>query len=199
MDKSDELLDLVSEKDEVIGTIRKSEAHKDSTKIHREVAIAIFNQNGEVLIQRRSLNKANDPGLWKITAAGHVGAGENSKVAAEREIFEELGLAVDAEFLRKGFEKRVGKRGSTEARFFYIYYATVKGSPPVLKLDKTEVMDIKWIRPDKLEAFSKGNDWDVKGLSHKIIMEIYSKLFNGKVLYRKNRAGKRRKRDYKQR
>lgn len=181
MKKKDELLDLVDENDQVIGTIWKSEAHTDSSKIHREVAIAIFNQKGEVLIQRRSMNKTNDPGSWKITAAGHVGAGENPKIAVEREVLEELGFKVDAVFVDKGFEKREGRKGSTEARFFYIYYSLVD-SDPVVTLDITEVMDVKWIHPRKLEVFTQENDWDVKGLSHKTIMEIYSKLFGEKVL-----------------
>ena len=52
--KNDELLDLVNEKDVVIGTVLKSEAHKDPTKIHRQVDLVIFNDKGEVLLQQRS-------------------------------------------------------------------------------------------------------------------------------------------------
>ena len=53
----DELLDLVNEKDEVIGEVWKSVAHKDPTKIHREVAIVVFNNKSEVLLQQRSFKK----------------------------------------------------------------------------------------------------------------------------------------------
>ena len=45
--KDDELLDLVNEDDEVIGTVWKSKAHKDPSKIHREVAIVIVNNKEE--------------------------------------------------------------------------------------------------------------------------------------------------------
>ncbi len=112
----DELLDLVDKNDRVIGTVWKSEAHKDPSVIHREVAIVVFNKKGEVLIQQRSMNKKNDPGAWKITAAGHVGQGEDPKKAAEREVYEELGINIEANFLKKTFKKRVGKPGSTESR-----------------------------------------------------------------------------------
>jgi len=46
----DELIDLVNEKDEIIGTVWKSQAHKDPKLIHREVGIAIFNTDGCVLL-----------------------------------------------------------------------------------------------------------------------------------------------------
>lgn len=65
----DELLDLVNENDEITGTVWKSEVHRNPYLIHREVAIAVFNEKGEILLQQRSLKKENSPGEWKITAA----------------------------------------------------------------------------------------------------------------------------------
>lgn len=177
---NDELLDLVNEKDEVVGTVWRSEAHKDASKIHREIAIAVFNKDGEVLIQQRSLNKKSDPGSWKITAAGHVSAGEDPKLAAERELLEELGLKVDALFLRKEFGKRDKLPGSVESRFFYIYYSVIDETPPLV-LNKKEVMNVRWIKPEDLLAFAMNNDWNVDGLSHKTIMEIYQSKFKSKT------------------
>lgn len=168
---NDELLDLVNKKDEVTGKVWKSEAHKNPLKIHREVAIVVFNERGEVLIQQRSLFKKNDPGEWKISSAGHVGRGEEPKHAVERELFEELGIKVEAIFYQKIFRKRLEEIGSRESRFFYIYYAIVKGIPK-LKLDRNEVEDALWIKPNELKLFAKDNAWNLKGLSHKIIMEL---------------------------
>jgi isopentenyl-diphosphate delta-isomerase len=173
----DELLDLVNEDDEIIGEVWKSEAHRDPSKIHREVAIAVFNNRGEVLIQRRSMDKTNNPGSWKITAAGHVDKGENPKKAIERELVEELGIKVNVKYLTKRFEKREGKPGYSESRFVYVYYATVKGRAEI-RLDKNEVMDARWIKPSKLEQFAKDNDWDLKGLSHKLILQMGEHLSN---------------------
>jgi len=175
----DELLDLVNEKDEVIGEVWMSEAHNNSSIIHREVAISVFHKRGDVLIQRRSMIKTNDPGKWVITAAGHIGAGENPKDAVERELYEELGFKVDAIFYKKIFEKRVGCPGTKEARFFWIYYSIVDKKPN-FKIDKREVIDAKWISPNKLVAFSKKNNWNINGLSHKIILEMHQKFFERK-------------------
>lgn len=168
---SDELLDLVNKNDEVIGTVWKSEAHKSLKKLHREIAIVAFNDEGETLIQQRSISKINDPGVWKITAAGHVGASEDPKKAAEREVLEELGLKVDAKFLKKVFMKRDGKKGTTEARFIYIYYTILKGRPK-LKLDKEEVDNTRWIKPNDLYKFAETNNWEVTRPSHKLIFEV---------------------------
>ena len=41
------------------------------------------------------------PGLWDISVAGHVGAGEGILTAAKREVFEEIGLQLaDADFTK---------------------------------------------------------------------------------------------------
>lgn len=167
---NDELLDLVNEKDEVIGTVWKSEAHGDPIKIHREIAIALFNKKGETLLQRRSLNKKYDPGMWQITAAGHVGSGEIPEVTARRETLEEVGIKCDPIFVRKEFIKDF-----KEARFFYVYYALLKGNLGVV-LNKNEVMDAKWIKPDDIDSFAKENNYKVDWKSKNFVIEILKEI-----------------------
>jgi isopentenyl-diphosphate delta-isomerase len=162
----DELLDLVNQNDEIIGTVWKSEAHKNPKLIHREIAIAIFNNNGKVLLQQRSMNKSH-PGSWKITAAGHIKSGEDPIVAAKRELAEELGLDVNLTYLKKVHEST-----PTESKFYWVYYALVDGEPKTT-LDYSEVMDSAWVGMDELESFSKSHDYDMKGLSQALITEIY--------------------------
>lgn len=173
----DELLDLVDKNDKVIDTVWKSKAHNDPALIHREIAVGVFNDKGEVLIQQRSLKKVNGPGKWEITAAGHVGAGEDPEKAAKREVYEELGIKIKPMFFGKMFKERKGKQGYTESRFFYIYYAIVKGRLEV-KLDKEEVEDARWIDPDDLVMFAKDNYWNTKGPSNENIMDIGNSVIN---------------------
>jgi isopentenyldiphosphate isomerase len=54
---SDELLDLVNSKDQVIGEIWKSDAHKDPQSIHREISVIVVNHDNKVLFQKRSKRK----------------------------------------------------------------------------------------------------------------------------------------------
>jgi len=105
-------------KDEVVGTVRRSEAHKDSSKIHREVAILLFTKDGRVLLEERSFKKDHEPGAWRIPA-GHILSGEDPENMAKKEVFEELGIKINPVFYGKKFSISEGR----ESRFFWIYYA----------------------------------------------------------------------------
>lgn len=165
----DEILDLVNEKDEVIGKIWKSEAHKDPSKIHREVAIAVFNKNGDVLLQQRSFNKEHHPGRWAITA-GHVGRGEDPQDAAKRELFEELGWKYSIKFLSKMFAQ-----DNKESRFFWIFYIVVEEKLKA-DFDKNEIENIKWVDFRKIREFAKDNEYMLTGTTHKILTKVVKEL-----------------------
>ena len=65
--------------------------------------ICIFNSKGEMLIQQRQSFKRTWPNLWDLSIGGHTEAGETSRVSAERELFEELGLKRDLSETRAHF------------------------------------------------------------------------------------------------
>lgn len=167
---SDELLDLVDKNDNVIGTVWKSEAHGNSKLIHREIAIAVFNNENEVLLQQRSLSKTIAPGIWSTTAAGHVATGENPDTAIIRELFEELGISVEPVFFKKTLTGPVGN-DQAELRFIYWYYAILKDRPELI-LDNDEVGDAKWVNINELDEFSKMNNYKLGEFSRKWIMKI---------------------------
>src|SRR5690606_21692591 len=58
----------------------------------RAVHVFIFNQAGELFLQKRSAWKDRHPGVWDSSAAGHLDAGEEYDACARREVREELGL-----------------------------------------------------------------------------------------------------------
>ena len=66
LDDPNELFYLVDVNDEVIGSIKRSEAHGDKTKIHRAVYVLVTNDNNQMLFQRRSLKKDLYAGFRKI-------------------------------------------------------------------------------------------------------------------------------------
>ena len=90
---SQELLDVVDENDRVTGVKTRGEIHALGL-MHRAVHILVFNNKGELLVQKRSMSKDNNPGLWDSSAAGHVDSGEDYYDCAIRELEEELGLTV---------------------------------------------------------------------------------------------------------
>lgn len=171
---ADELLDQVDKDDNVVGTVWKSQAHANPDIIHREIAFVVFSKQGEVLLQQRSANKTSDPLAWKLTAVGHVGAGERPEVAAERELEEELGFKAKPVFYNKIY---ISQQQFNESRFFYVYYSLLD-ELPTLVVDREEVATAKWVKISELNNFAKNYDYDVNGWSHKIIIKIakYLKL-----------------------
>ena len=86
-----ELFDVVDENDCVIRTESRESVHVNNL-LHRAVHMLVFNENGDLFLQKRSLWKDRNPGLWDSSAAGHVDTGEDYPTAAPRELAEELGI-----------------------------------------------------------------------------------------------------------
>ncbi|MDR2982373.1 MAG: NUDIX domain-containing protein [Puniceicoccales bacterium] len=87
----DELFDVVDADDRVIGQNIRSEVHRLKL-MHRAVHVFVFDSNGRVYLQKRSMLKDTCPGLYTTSCAGHVDAGETYDIAVVRELDEELGI-----------------------------------------------------------------------------------------------------------
>jgi isopentenyldiphosphate isomerase len=77
----------------------KPDVHRDGD-LHRSVHVWIITPDGSILVQRRAAVKENNPGLWDVSCAGHISAGESAIDAGIREAEEELGIALEADDLR---------------------------------------------------------------------------------------------------
>ncbi|SVE63201.1 uncharacterized protein METZ01_LOCUS516055, partial [marine metagenome] len=77
----------------VIGQQPRSVVHAKGLW-HRAAHVLVFNTDGKVFLQLRSMSKDNNPGVWDSACSGHVDAGETYTKAAERELMEEIGLVV---------------------------------------------------------------------------------------------------------
>jgi isopentenyldiphosphate isomerase len=133
--RPDELLDLVDEHDNVIGTVRKGVSEQDRSLIHREIAVLIH-RDDELLWQLRSAAKTVMPLTWDIACAGHVQAGDTPLAAAHRELAEELGFDVELVAL----ERRL-VRQPTETYFAYVYAGVApEGVRPAIDTDEVEAL-----------------------------------------------------------
>jgi len=92
-----EMMDVVNEDDEVVGTASKQEIYEKLLP-HRIAHILIFNDRGEMAIQKSSVHKKYCPLHWGTAVGGHVQAGESVEQAALREFKEEIGVQVPVEF-----------------------------------------------------------------------------------------------------
>ena len=98
--RGQELFDIVDEQDHVVGQLPRETVHVNNLR-HRAVHMLLFNQSGEVFLQKRSLWKDKNPFLWDSSAAGHVDAGETYEDAAVRELREEIGAVATLRSLGK--------------------------------------------------------------------------------------------------
>ncbi len=89
---NDELFPLIDEDGNVVGKATRSECHSGSMLLHPVVHLHIFNKNGDLFLQKRSMSKDIQPGKWDTAVGGHVDYGEDVESALRREVREELGV-----------------------------------------------------------------------------------------------------------
>jgi isopentenyldiphosphate isomerase len=96
----EEIFDIIDDRGEVIGTAPREACHGNPALVHRAVHVLVFNDAGEIYLQRRSETKKIQPDRWDSSVGGHLASGETYEVAAIRETEEELGfIAQRLEFL----------------------------------------------------------------------------------------------------
>lgn len=100
-DDQKELFIVVDDNDAIVGYKTRYECHHDPSLLHRTVGAVIFNDKGELLLQKRSMTKDMDPGLWGISVAGHVTKGQTDDESISREMKEELGVHAPLTFITK--------------------------------------------------------------------------------------------------
>lgn len=147
-----EILDVVDEKDEVIGTATRKECHAQKLR-HRGIQIFIINEEEDFFIQKRSEKKDVFPGLYEGGVTGHVLSGETYKQAAVRELKEELGIDVHENDLREMFKFKMLFENEHElvTAFILDYDGTIK-------VDEKEVVSGEFISLDELKKRIKNNE-----------------------------------------
>ena len=151
-----EYLDVVDEENNLTGrTEERDIIHKEGLW-HREISVWIMNQNGEVLLQKRSPNKKQGANNWSI-CAGHVGLGENPRKTAVREIGEELGIHILENELKDLFIEKVSTVHPNSYNNVFSYKFFLKTNTPIgdYKMNLDEVSELKYISLDELEQLMK--------------------------------------------
>lgn len=162
---------LVDANDVEIGTMEKLEAHKKGV-LHRAFSVLIFNNVGDMLLQRRALTKYHSAGLWTNACCSHPRDKESIVEAAKRRVVEEIGLKLDViEPVFSFVYKAEFDDGLTEHELDHVLVAVEDSKP---KLNPEEACDytyktLDWIMADININPEKYTAW------FKILMKEYSK------------------------
>jgi isopentenyldiphosphate isomerase len=194
---SEEIFDIVNERDEVVGQNTRREVHARGLW-HRAVHVLVFNARGEVFLQKRSLKKDIAAGKWDSSASGHLDSGEDYDACAVRELREEIGLELECPLaetpphpslspgggeggvppgegvqgLRRFFKIDACKETGWE--FCWVYRCESEG-PFVLHPDEIETGD--WFAPD---AVTKWVDEKPQDFASAFVL-IWKKLLTAKT------------------
>ena len=151
----EDIFDVVNERDEVIDRKPRSEVHRLGL-LHRAVHVLVFNSHGQIFLQKRSMKKDRQPGLWDSSASGHVDSGEDYDTTATRELREEIGLQRARPPARLF---KIAACAETDQEFVWVYRCESEG-PFELNRDEIDRGDwfsleqvIRWIA-DKPEEFA---------------------------------------------
>ena len=138
---------LVDEKDNQVGLMPKLEAHQKGL-LHRAFSVFVFNSDYELLLQKRASSKYHSGGLWTNTCCSHPRDGEDTIDAANRRLYEEMGIKTS---LRKVFDfiyKAELDNNLTENEFDHVFYG-VYNNDPVINIEEAD--DFKWIDMETLK------------------------------------------------
>jgi isopentenyl-diphosphate delta-isomerase len=98
-DQEEERFDAYDDQHNVIGTELRHVCHQKGI-LHKAVYCFVFNQDHELLIQRRSAHKKVGPNEWDLSVAEHLQPGESYKEGVLRGLSEELGINLQDEDCR---------------------------------------------------------------------------------------------------
>jgi len=153
MKKHQEKLNVVDENDSAIGEETRENIHKKGL-LHQEIHVWVYNDKGEILFQRRSLDKDTHPGLLTASASGHVELNKDYKEAALKELKEETGISAKKEdlvFLKmvrsKTYDNLTGNINNV-IRAVYTY--KYQGDPRKLEIEEGEAIGFEFWPLEKI-------------------------------------------------
>lgn len=138
---------LVDEQDNEIGTMEKMEAHEKAL-LHRAFSVFLFNDAGEMLIQKRASSKYHSGGLWTNTCCSHPRPDETSLNAAKRRLQEEMGISAEIEEIFSFLYRAELDKGLVEHEYDHVFFGKFNGE---VQLNMEEAEDYSYVTMEKLE------------------------------------------------
>lgn len=145
----EEMVVLVNEFDEQIGLMEKMQAHEQAL-LHRAFSVFLFDHEGLMLLQKRALTKYHSGGLWTNACCSHPRAGETTLAAAQRRLFEELGIKPEIHEAFSFTYKAAFDNGLTEHEYDHVFVGRYQGpiTPNPQEVSEYMYRSIEDIRSD---------------------------------------------------
>jgi isopentenyl-diphosphate delta-isomerase len=144
-----EFVVMIDDRDCATGVAERTEAHRSGEGMHRAVSVFVFNEEGRLLIQRRSAGKALFAGRWANTCCTHPRPGESAADAAARCLQSELGIRATLEEVGAFAYEAVDPEGGGEERERTRVFVGQTRALPSPNPD--EVEQIAWVPMDELQ------------------------------------------------
>lgn len=158
-----ELIDVLDQEGKKTGEVlRRSEIHRLG-KWHLVVHVWIINKEGQILLQKRSMNKEMDSGKWDVSAGGHASSGDDSLTTAQKEIQEELGIEIPKEeikFIGTLTAQNIQRNGRfINNEFNDVYIVRADTQIKNMTLQKEEVDEVRFVPLEEMkERLSRSDD-----------------------------------------
>ena len=145
-----EILPIFDKNNKLTGSAPRLLCHSNPNLIHRAVHVLVLDDEGRLLLQKRSKNKDVQPGKWDTSVGGHLMIGEKYLAAAKREMKEEIGLAAN---IKMRYAYSYQWRNEKETENIKTYVCTHNGP---LKHNQYEIDAIKfWTIAEIKKALGK--------------------------------------------
>jgi isopentenyl-diphosphate delta-isomerase len=158
---------LVDTKDNIIGYADKIQVHQQGL-LHRAFSIFIFNNNMELLLQKRAASKYHSPLLWTNTCCSHFIEGKEFVDYAHERLVYEMGIKSELKYIFKFHYKIHFDNNLIENEIDHVFFGIYNSEPSINTL---EVDDFIWINFQNLRAEVKLNPqlytyWFKESLNH---------------------------------
>lgn len=163
---------LVDENDQEVGLMEKMEAHQKGL-LHRAFSVLVFNDNGELLLQKRAFGKYHSEGLWTNTCCSHPFPGESILEAGKRRLFEEMGFTCELTEVFSFKYKAELENGLIEHELDHVLIGFSDETP---HLNLEEVSAFKWMSIDEIKSNMKENPMQYTAWFRILINEHESKI-----------------------
>tara|TARA_B100001057_G_scaffold105263_1_gene102812 strand:+ start:360 stop:893 length:534 start_codon:yes stop_codon:yes gene_type:complete len=163
---------LVDQNNKELGTEDKLDAHKKGL-LHRAFSIFIFNDNKEILLQKRSDLKYHSAGLWSNTCCSHPYNDKPLVQYANDRLVQEMGIQANLKEFFSFIYRTEFSNGLIEFEYDHVFFGKYN-SDPIPNND--EASSFKWMNFKQLQLKIEENPTKFTFWLKKIVKD-YSKYF----------------------